>query len=233
MRILLALVLFAVITTAFSQSVLVKAGQDYTKAIPRSDRYRYKDFMNGQLHYPQGKKSQVLKLNYNIIFAAVQFIDSNGDTLFIAEDSNIFKYVSINNDLFFHDFQFGYFEILTREPQIKLMSQVKWNIARKDVMIENGYGSSLSLSNSDYSTIRVSGANNFIQNENTLFEKEDAYFLLDKKQRIHKATKSSFIKIFQDYKGEIQSFLKDNDIDFSDKDDLRTLLEFCNALPNV
>lgn len=233
MRILLALVLFAVITTAFSQSVLVKAGQDYTKAIPRSDRYRYKDFMNGQLHYPQGKKSQVLRLNYNIIFAAVQFIDSNGDTLFIAEDSNIFKYVSINNDLFFHDFQFGYFEILTREPQIKLMSQVKWNIARKDVMIENGYGSSLSLSNSDYSTIRVSGANNFIQNENTLFEKEDAYFLLDKKQRIHKATKSSFIKIFQDYKGEIQSFLKDNDIDFSDKDDLRTLLEFCNALPNV
>lgn len=233
MRILLALVLFAVITTAFSQSVLVKAGQDYTKAIPRSDRYRYKDFMNGQLHYPQGKKSQVLRLNYNIIFAAVQFIDSNGDTLFIAEDSNIFKYVSINNDLFFHDFQFGYFEILTREPQIKLMSQVKWNIARKDVMIENGYGSSLSLSNSDYSTIRVSGANNFIQNENTLFEKEDAYFLLDRKQRIHKATKSSFIKIFQDYKGEIQSFLKDNDIDFSDKDDLRTLLEFCNALPNV
>ncbi len=233
MRILLALVLCAVITTVFSQSVLVKAGQDYTKAIPRSDRYRYKDFMNGQLHYPQGKKSQVLRLNYNIIFAAVQFIDSNGDTLFIAEDSNIFKYVSINNDLFFHDFQFGYFEILTREPQIKLMSQIKWNIARKDVMIENGYGSSLSLSNSDYSTIRVSGANNFIQNENTLFEKEDAYFLLDKKQRIHKATKGSFIKIFQDYKGEIQSFLKDNDIDFSDKDDLRTLLEFCNALPNV
>lgn len=233
MRILLALVLCAVITTAYSQSVLVKAGQDYTKAIPRSDRYRYKDFMNGQLHYPQGKKSQVLRLNYNIIFAAVQFIDSNGDTLFIAEDSNIFKYVSINNDLFFHDFQFGYFEILTREPQIKLMSQIKWNIARKDVMIENGYGSSLSLSNSDYSTIRVSGANNFIQNENTLFEKQDAYFLLDKKQRIHKATKSSFIKIFQDYKGEIQSFLKNNDIDFSDKDDLRTLLEFCNALPNV
>ena len=233
MKTILTLVLCLFVLSAFSQAVLVKAGQDYTKTIPHKDRYLYQDFMDGQLHYPQGKKSPVLKLNYNLIFAAVQFIDSNGDTLFIAEESNIFKYVSIENNLFFHDFQQGYFEILTKQPAIKLVSQLKWNIVRKDVMIDNGYGSSSSMSNSDYSTIRMSGANNFIQNENTLFEKEISYYLLDKKYRVHKATKNNVIKVFPDHKNEIQLFLKDNNVDFSNKDDLKKLLDFCNMLPNA
>jgi hypothetical protein len=233
MKTILTLVFCLCTTLSFSQTILVKAGQDYTKTIPLKDRYLYKDFQNGQLHYPQGKKSPVLKLNYNVIFAAVQFIDYNGDTLFIAEESNIFKYVNIDKNLFFHDFQQGYFEIMTKEPQIKLVSQLKWNIIRKDVMIDNGYGSSLSVSNSDYSTIRVSGANNFIQNENTHFEKEISYYLLDKKHKVYKATKSNFIKVFHNHKGDIQVFLKNNNVNFSNEEDLKKLLDYCNALPNV
>ena len=233
MKTILTLVLCLCMLSAFSQTILVKAGQDYTKTIPKSDQYLYQEFMDGQLHYPQGKKSTVLKLNYNVIFAAVQFIDSNGDTLFIAEDSNIFKYVSIKNNLFFHDYQQGYFEILTKEPAVKLVSQLKWNIIRKDVMINNGYGPSLSMSNSDYSTVRMSGANNFIQNDNTYFEKETSYYFLDKKYRIHKATKNNVLKIFQDHKDDVQLFLKNNTVDFSSQEDLKRLLDFCNMLPNA
>jgi hypothetical protein len=233
MRLILSLVLCLCMRPVCSQTILVKAGQDFTKAIPRSDRYRYAEFMDGQLHFPQGKKSPVLKLNYNLLFSAVQFIDSNGDTLFIAEDSNIFRYVSIANDIFFHDFQYGYFEILTRESQIKLVSQLKWSITQKDIVVDNGYGSSSSLSNSVYSTIRTSGSNNFIQNENTLFEKETSYHLLDKKYKIHKATKNNIQKIFQEHKPRIQLYLKDNQVDFSNQEDLIKLLGFCNALPNT
>lgn len=100
-------------------------------------------------------------------------------------------------------------------------------------MIDNGYGSSLSMSNSDYSTIRMAGANNFIQNENTLFERGTAYYLLDKKNKVHKATKNNVIKIFQDHKDDVQLFLKNNNVDFTSKEDLKRLLEFCNMLPNV
>lgn len=214
-------------------TILVKAGEDASKVIPQKEQLRYPQFLPGRLIYPQNKKSEVLRLNYNQLHGAMQFIDQKGDTLFIAEDSNIFKYVQIGNDLFFHDFRQGYFEMVTREGNINLLSQFRWKIIRKEVVVDNGYGTSASVGGTEYSSRRSGDINNFVQNENTLFGKEWAYFLLGNKEKLYKATKSTFLKLFSDNKQEIQLYLKEQEIDFDKEADLRKLLEFCLSLENV
>lgn len=232
-KLILPVILCLSIQVVYSQSpntILVKAGEDFSKVIPLNERYRYTEFHDGLLHYPQGKKSSVLKLNYNLVFGAVQFLDDKGDTLFIAEDSNIFKYVQIQRDLYYHDFRDGYFEILTRNAPVKLIAQLKWKVVRKEIVVENGYGTSASVSNTEYSSRRSSDINNFVQNENTLFGKDLSYFLLGKKEKIYKANKNGFLKIFYDHKQKINLYIKEQNIDFLKEEDLKKLLEFCNNL---
>ena len=218
--------------SAQSNAVLVKAGDDVSKTIPKKEQLRYPEFQDGQLVYPQGKRSNVIKLNYNLLVGAMQFIDHKGDTLFIPEDSNIFKYVQINRDLYYHDFMQGYFEILTREDPIKLLGQTKWRIVRKEAVVNNGYGNSSSVSNTEYSS-RRSDVNTFVQNENSLFKKELYYFLLGRKDKIYKANKAGFVKAFAEYKKQVRLFFADEEIDFQNEGDLKKLLEFCNTLDSV
>src|SRR5688572_18087789 len=150
-------------SVAFSQTnntILVKAGQDPVKVIPWKERYRYSEFLDGTFYDPQHKKSQMLKLNYNIFFNAMQFINVDGDTLFVDEASNMFKYVQINADLYYHDFRAGYFEILTLEPSIKLLAQLKWKVIRKEIVVNNGYGTISSVSGTEYSSRRAGDIGN-------------------------------------------------------------------------
>jgi len=214
------------------RTIMVRAGEDATKVIPLSERYRYSEFMNGRLFYPQNKRSEVLKLNYDLLFGAMQFIDSKGDTLFIAEDSNIFKYVQVGSDLYFHDFRDGYFEMVTRTGDLRLMSQYKWKVVRTEIVVNNGYGTSASVANTEYSSRRSDDISNFVQNENTLFGKELTYFLLGNKDKVYKATKSTFLKSFPDHKQEILLYLKEQNPDFGKEEDLKKLLEFCLGLEN-
>jgi hypothetical protein len=224
-----------VIQLAFCQSnstILVKAVKTPRKRFPAKNNL-LPQFLPGRLIYPQNKVSEVLRFNYNQLHGAMQFIDPKGDTLFIAEDSNIFKYVHVGNDLYFHDFKQGYFEMVTREGKIKLLSQFRWKIIRKEIVVDNGYGTSASVANTEYSARRSNEINNFVQNENTLFGKEWAFFLLGDKDKVYKATKSTFLKLFSDNKQEIQAFLKDEAIDFNNQAHLQKLLEFCLSLETV
>jgi hypothetical protein len=214
-------------------TILVKAGEDATKVIPMKEQYRYPTFLPGRLIYPQNKKSELLRLNYNQLHGAMQFIDPKGDTLFIAEDSNIFKYVQVGNDLYYHDFREGYFEMLTKEGSVKLLSRYRWKIIRKEIVVDNGYGTSASVANTEYSARRSEEINNFVQNENTLFGKDWTFFLLGNKDKLYKATKSGFLKVFSDHKTEIQLYLKEQNTDFNNEADVRALLEFCLNLDNV
>ncbi len=221
---------------AFSQTyntILVKAGEDPVKVIPWKERYRYPEFLEGSFYDPQVKRSQILKLNYNIFFNAVQFINSDGDTLFVDENSNMFKYVQISGDLYYHDFRAGYFEILTLEPSVKLLAQLKWKVIRKEIVVNNGYGSISSVSGTEYSSRRAGDIGNFVQNENALLGKDLSYFLLGKKDKLYKANKAGFIKAFSNHKQQIQLYLKEQDIDFLKETDLKKLLEFCNDLKSV
>ena len=211
-------------------SVMVMAGENATQVIPLSQRYLFPEFRSGQLYFPQGERSEVILMNYNMVLDAMQFIDTKGDTMFIAEDSNIFRYIQIEETLFFHKFGEGYFIVLTREDPIKLLAKKKWNVLRRELLVNNGYGTSASMNSSSAYTARRSDDNTFVQHENTLFGKGESFFLLGPKERLYAANRSGLVKSYPDLRKQVKKYVQKNDIDYRSETDLRQTLTHLNGL---
>jgi len=227
----LILILFGLITfLSFSQNselILVKAGEDPAKVIPRRLTLRYSEFKTGQLFFATGKPSAKLQLNYNSLFDEMMLIDKNGDTLFLGADQ-AFVYVEIEKDQYYHDTQKGYFEILAGNDRLKLVSKTQFEIKRKELSGSNGYGS-VSGSNTAIIASRVN-SNSVIKNENVSYQKTISYFLMDEDKRSVKANKSSLIKFFPEHKDEIKDYLNKHRVNFDKENDLKQTINYCLQL---
>jgi hypothetical protein len=210
------------------EEYLVRAGEEPSDVIPRIQQFYFPDFRQGQVFYPQGKRSDVLLLNYNTLLDVMQYIDSNGDTLFIPEESNIFKYVRIGEEIFYHHFREGYFNLHSREDNYNLATRTRWKIERRDLMISNGYGTMEASPGSTISNKRV--GNRFVQNEDMAYSYESAYYVVGPRDVVFRANRAGFMKSFPDNKNEIQAFIREHQTDFDDEQSLKLLVSFTSSL---
>jgi hypothetical protein len=210
----------------FSQTpkqVTIRPNVDPTIAFPLKEKYRFPEFRSGFLITLDDKKSQSLKFNFNLFWQKPEFIDAKGDTLLV--DDQAIKYVQMREVTYYHDFPKDYYELLLKTEAVTLAIQREWKFIRHDAVTNNGYGETIGISRSQSSTIRTSAGRTF-RNEASVFEKDSSYFFIDTKNRIYKASAANTIKIFNDYKNEINNFLKQNEINFKNEADLRKLFDF-------
>jgi hypothetical protein len=215
---------------SFSQNnnlILVKAGENPGKVIPKKLTYRYGDFQNGKLYFPSGKSSATMLLNYNSLYDDLMFIDKKGDTLVVGADQ-VFPYAEIGGNQFYHDSQKGYFEILTGDDKIKLVCKYYFEIRRKDVTGSNGYGST-SLTTGSIVASRMTNSS-VVRNQDVSYSKSVSYFFLEDHERFLKATRSSLWKLFPKQKDAIKNYLEKNPVDFLNKDDLERITAYCLQL---
>jgi hypothetical protein len=210
----------------FSQTrkqVTIRPGVGSTLAFPLKEKYRFSEFRNGFLITIDDKKSQSLKFNFNLFLQAPEFIDVKGDTLFM--DDQAIKYVQMREVTYYHEFPKAYYEFLLKTEAVTLAIQREWKFIRYDAVTNNGYGETIGIARSQSSTIRTSSGRTYA-NEASVFEKDSSYFFIDIKNRIYKASAANTIKLFSDYKSEINNFLKQNEINFKNETDLRKLFDF-------
>lgn len=228
--------LIAVVVLGFYGSVLaqvpqefmVRAGEEPSEVIPRVQHFYYPAFQQGQIFYPQGKRSDVLLLNYNTLAGVMQYIDAAGDTLFIPEESNIFKYVRIGNDIFYHHFREGYFNLQTRGENFNLAKRIRWKIERREIMVDNGYGMSAATPGSTISTKKIGEA--VVANHDLAYTSETQYFLVGPRDAVYHATRAGVLKAFSDHKDQMQDYMREHPIDFEDTNALAELITYGNSL---
>ena len=216
---------------AFSQDqdhYMVRAGQEASEVIPRVRHFYYADFQQGQVFYPQGKRSDVMMLNYNTLLQVMQYIDAHGDTLFIPEESNIFKYVKIGKDIFYHHFKEGYFNLYTRNDQFNLASRTRWKIQRRDMMVYNGYGMSSVSPGSTLSERRV--GESVVPNEDVAYVTESDFYVVGPKDLVFRANRAGFLKAYPENKEDIQAYIREHQTDFDNQESLLELVEYGNNL---
>lgn len=213
------------------QQYTVHTGQEASEVIPRSQHFYYPDFQRGQVFYPQGKRSDVLLLNYNTLLGVMQYIDHDGDTLFIPEESNIFKYVRIGGDLFYHHFRDGYFNLQTRHDYYNLGTRVRWKIDRRDLMVYNGYGTSVVSAGSTLSERRVDES--VVPNQELSYVSEQMFFLIGPRDAVFRANRAGFFKAFAAHKEEISAYIRAHGTDFGNKESLKELIAFANGLQGL
>lgn len=225
---LLACFLPCILLAQGTEKYLVRTGQEPSEVIPRVLHFYYPEFQQGQVFYPQGKRSDVMLLNYNTLLEVMQYIDHNGDTLYIPEESNIFKYVRIGKDIFYHHFKEGYFNLHTRYDHYNLATRTRWKIERRDMLVYNGYGISSVSPGSTLSERRVDDS--VVPNQDVSYVTERQFYVVGPRDAVFRASRSGFLKAFSGNKEDVQAFMRDHNTNFDDEASLLELIVYANGL---
>ena len=188
--------------------------------LPVDERYRFDHFQRGKVFFNDGNTVNAT-LNYNFLNQEVEFINTTGDTLSIAQ-KNAVNRIRIGQQLLYHYPTVGYLEVCYGLPTLKLV--VKRIIQpvrnRKSKVIPHR------LNSDDNSLNPMSALGN---NESSLtLLAEQNYFFIDKNKRLYPARRSSLYRIFPQHRTIIKAYLKKYRINLEQEEDIIKVLQFCS-----
>lgn len=225
----LVLVHLTTFTNAQSRVVRVKNGQDATKIISAKDRFEYPEFQYGKLTFINGNHA-VSKINYCLLLGEIMFINTNGDTLALA-DNNQIRYADIGNTRFYPIPENGFVEIIEDCGVMLLAKKVQYQkdgIERKVAY----QGTSQVASSYNASTFTdINGRTTILPPDNTILLKPAvSYLFMDTNHRFNKATRSNFLRIFSKNKSAVIRYLDEHNVDYSNEEDLKKAVIYCSEL---
>ncbi|RRB04711.1 hypothetical protein [Larkinella rosea] len=219
---------FAILAQS-TEVIRVKGGVGGEKAVPFTARYRYDQFRPGKVLYLNGM-SVAARFNYNILLGEMQFIDSRGDTLALA-DEPVVRQVGVGDDVFVFDRKKGYLEIITDYTTVKLVTRQGLKMARNERT--GGYDQSTGTgaittyqfySSGNMSVSRLDGKGDLV-----LIKGRD-YFIIDRNNRSFPLNKSSVLKVFGKHRPQVTAYLERESVDFKRENDMKKLLHYCSEL---
>ena len=93
----------------------INPGEKISEKLPRDEVYSYPEFTNGRV-FLRNNTVSLVKLNYNSLYAEMQFINPKGDTLSVSDEKMI-RLIVINKDSFFYDK--GYLKLVSDFGKLK------------------------------------------------------------------------------------------------------------------
>jgi hypothetical protein len=212
-------------TALFAQSkhrVIIPAGTNVMETLASADVFYYPKFIAGKVFFKDGSKSEA-RLNYNSLLDEMQFIDAKKDTLSLA-DENTIAFIAFDKDVFYYDK--GYVRLVTGNQVAKLAVKQVWRVVDKRKSGVYNTTSPASSSTSFSSYFVYGKQHDLIVNQELDMVKVEQYYLGDKNNHILVAAKKNLLMLFPKEREELESFLKDNKINFTDKEDLEKIVAF-------
>lgn len=203
-----------------------EAAADANKAL---NMYRYPKFQEGQVVYTNGQFSSAT-FNFNFLLGEVQFIKAGGDTLTLGGEPTLVS-VLVGESTFLYNPTEGYAEVVAGYSNLRLGRRQKLETAgTKKVGAYNQSTSASAIENK--STYLGSNGQRFNLSSrgDAVFSEKVSFFLIDRSNRFHRATKSNVSKLFPNHKKEIYAYVKEHSLNLNREEDLKQLLLFCSAL---
>lgn len=220
------------VSSAYAQPakvLRVKNGQDATKSVSAKDRYQYPEFRPGILHYTNGKTAGG-RLNYCYLLGEIMFINTNGDTLAIA-DNNLVSHADIGNTRYYSVPENGYAEVVEDCGTMLLAKKVQY---QKEGFEKKGAYQNPNELGSLYNASTftdINGRTTMLAANNTILLKPVVtYLFMDINHRFNKATKTNLLKIFSKKKDKIEPYLEEQNFNFSNEEDLKKAIRYCSVL---
>jgi len=228
---ILSVLLMLICTNLNAQStdktLRVKNGSDI-RTVPVRDRYLYDGFKEGKVYFRNGNTSKSL-LNYSLFHGEIQFISPQKDTLLLGDNDFISRIV-IQSDTFYFDRNLGHVQKIGTYGKIKLGKQQKISITGNEKHTGySGYSGTASVASYSNFTNRNGELQQLQSNDKLILRRKSDYVLIDQNYRISSANRTNFMKLFPDRRREITAYLKENETDFMNENDVVKLLEFCQA----
>jgi hypothetical protein len=179
----------------------------------------------GKVHFVNGDSSGG-KLNYNLITESIQFITPIGDTLSI-DGEEMISYVSIKDDTFFYEE--GYFQLLKNYNNIKLAFKERIKLADKQRVGAFGIPSSTQNIESR-ETFFADRTHNLTIAEDLILIRESRFYLKYASKGFVEITRNNLLKLFPKKKENIGKFLKENNTNLHDAEDLEKMVQYLQEL---
>ena len=211
---------------AQDSAIILKAGKSINESISIKELYEYPQFVYGKVFFKSDDSSSG-RLNYCRLLDQMQFIDFKGDTLNIADPGTI-KSIRINKDLFYYDD--GYVKLIKDNSTIKLAIKQTLRLADKEKTGAYGMTSSTSAIDS-YGTYMSEGRiYKLVPREDIVLKKKTQYYFGDKFNHFVLANKKNLSRLFSKQSSTLTAYLKENNVDFTDQEDLEKLLQYLSNL---
>jgi hypothetical protein len=207
----------------------LKAGVDVTKAIPFENRYMYKEFSDGRVYFRNGKTTGA-KLNYNTIFAQIQFVGPRKDTLLLADMAYI-DTITIGKDVYYYLEGYGHIRRIGGTGKTLLGKIYSLSSLGSEKAVSYGQYSQTSAVDGYSSYTDGDGRmRNLTTNDQTRLRGKSRFFWIDANKRITLATKANLFRIFPKEKKKLGVFIDQHNIDFTNEQDLSRLLTYAESI---
>ena len=192
---------------------------------PLKGIYRFSSFNEGAIIFRSGIMTAA-RMNYNISFDEIHFIDQHGDTLALAAPASI-NFINLNGSRFYYDK--GFIQAIDNFNGLVLgFKQVLFAQQQR----KGEYGRvSPQEEVSAFHFFRGNGQKyTLAENEEVQVYAREYYFLGNADGSFSKAGRDYFYLQFPQHRSAITRFLKTHHSNFNQLDDLLLLLAFCRQL---
>jgi len=207
-------------------SITVKAGTSILDYFPYEKRFKYNDFIDGEVVFNNGTIAKS-RLNYNVLLGHIQFISARNDTLSLSNEQNI-EFISIDSDTFY--FNNGYLERVYRSGKVLFAQRnyVKYIGSEK----QGAYGMTSSTSSiTSYSSLQSEGSyHNLVVAEDVKLRATTEYYISYNQSKFNVYRRANLLRMLPQHKKEVKAFIKQNKIDFNNKENLIQLSKFIERL---
>ncbi len=192
---------------------------------PLKGIYRFSSFNEGSIIFRSGIMTAA-RMNYNISFDEMHFIDQHGDTLSLAAPVTI-NFINLNGSRFYYDK--GFIQVIDNFNGVVLgFKQVLFAQQQR----KEGYSRpSPQAEVNSYYFFRGNGQKyTLAENEEVQVYAREYYFFGNTDGRFSKSGMDYLYQQFPQHRSAISEFLKKHHSNFNKLDDLLALLSFCKQL---
>ena len=211
---------------AQDSTIFIAADQYVSEVATPARIYHYPNFTEGKVYFKDNTATDA-RLNYNYLNGEIEFISPNNDTLAIAKEQmlNISRVVIDTNTFFYNN---GYLELVAQSAIGKLLKKQMFVVVKREKIGGYGQPSSTSAIESYGSFKETYGAREFnlkVRENITLVLKTN-YFFGDQYHMVLPANRKNIYKVYHSKKDLIDSYLKENEVDFTKSGDLKKVFAF-------
>ena len=219
-------ILLAQFASAQDSTIFIAADQ-YVSEVATPDRiYHFPNFTEGKIFFRNNTITDA-RLNYNYLNGEIEFISPRNDTLAISKEQMLnIERVIIDTSTFFYNK--GYLELVEQSAVGKLLKKQMFDVVKREKI--GGYGQPSSTSAIEsYGSFADNNSPrefNLKVRENITLVLKTNYFFGDQYHMVLPANKKNIYKVYRSKKELIDSYLKENVVDFNKPEDLKKIFDF-------
>ena len=230
MRLFLTIALLCIFSAADAQEdsslIFIPAGKMLSDVITPGKIYRFPNFTQGKVYFRDGSVTSAT-LNYNFLNGHIEFISSNGDTLALVKEQILnLKTVVIDSSRFYSHSVYGYMEQIASNETGKILKKQDYKVYKREKIggYEQPSSTSAIESYSSFTSADGSILTSLNVRENITLKRVKLFFFGDEYNTFLPATKKNLLKMYPKSKSQLQSYLKESEVDFNNEADLKKLI---------